>query len=253
MRPATATSMFWRPPEDALPPGAWFGLTTRSGGMSEGAFASLNLGLGVDDDPSRVEENRARVRAALGFRRDEPARVHQEHGRRLVTPPEAPTTADGFLVRAGDPWVAVSAADCAAAAIVSEDGAAGALLHCGWRGAVAEIAAAAVEALGGLGHDPGSLRASISPCLHACCFPVGPEVAASFPPEHLRAHPSGRPALDLPGAIAAMLRRAGVPAGSILTAPECTACDTVRFFSHRRERGLTGRHWALLHLPGRRS
>ena len=243
---------FWRPPEDALPTGVWFGLTTRSGGVSGGIFASLNVGLGVDDEPARVGENRARVRAALGLGDHEPARVHQEHGRRIVAPRDAPTRADGFLVRAGDPWVAVSAADCAAVAIVAADGSAGALLHSGWRGAAAGISAAAIAELRALGHDPRSLRASIGPCLHACCFPVGPEVVALFPPAHFRPHASGRPGLDLPGAIAATLRDEGLPVKSIHAASECTACDAARFFSHRRERGLTGRHWGLLHLPAPR-
>ncbi|HKO22566.1 MAG TPA: laccase domain-containing protein, partial [Candidatus Eisenbacteria bacterium] len=70
-------------------------------------------------------------------------------------------------------------------------------------------------------------------------------------PAFLRPHPTGQPSLDLPGAIAAALAAAGVPAGRIETAPECTASEPARFFSHRRDRGLTGRHWALLHLAPR--
>jgi hypothetical protein len=73
-------------------------------------------------------------------------------------------------------------------------------------------------------------------------------VAALFAREQLRPHASGRSALDLPGAIAASLRAAGLPAEAIHAAPECTSCDADRFFSHRRDRGLTGRHWGLLHL-----
>jgi len=242
---------FWRPPAGALPPGVWFGLTTRAGGASEGPFASLNLGLGVGDAEPRVEENRARVRAALDIGAEGPARVHQEHGTRLVGPLDVPATADGFLVRSGDPWVAVSTADCAAVAIVAPDGAAGTLLHSGWRGSAAGIAAAAVEALRSLGHEPRALRASIGPCLHACCFPVGPEVAALFGPELLRPHPAGRPALDLPGAIARTLREAGLREEAIHAAEECTACEADRFYSHRRDRGVTGRHWGLLRLPAR--
>ena len=248
--PDAARLSFWRPPGGALPAGAWFGVTTRLGGTSVGAFAALNLGLAVGDADARVEENRSRVRAELGLGTHEPFRVHQEHGRRIVLPGEAPCGADGFLVRAGDPWVAVSAADCAPVAVLAADATAGALLHSGWRGAVAGIAVAAVEELGRLGYDPAALRASIGPCLHACCFPIGPDVAALFPKEHLRAHPTGQLALDLPGAIAASLRRAGVPRSAIHVAGECSSCEAGRFYSHRRDRGITGRHWGLLHLPG---
>jgi len=249
--PDPAAPVFWRPPRGFLPEGAWFGLATRLGGSSTGAYAELNLGLGVGDDEARVEENRARVRVALGLQGDEPRRLHQEHGRRLVLPGQAPCTADGFLVRAGDPWAAVSAADCAAVAIVARDASAGAVVHSGWRGAAAEIAAAAVERLAEWGHDPATLVAAVSPCLRACCFEVGPEVAALFAAEHLRPHPSGKQSLDLPGAIAATLRRAGLPARSIHLAEACTSCDSERFYSHRRDRGVTGRHWGLLALAER--
>jgi hypothetical protein len=109
---------------------------------------------------------------------------------------------------------------------------------------------AAVGELERLGHDPAALRVSIGPCLHACCFPIGPDVAALFANEHLRPHPTGQPALDLPGAIASSLRGAGVPRGAIHVAGECTSCEAGRFYSHRRDRGVTGRHWGLLHLPG---
>ncbi|HEY7727054.1 MAG TPA: polyphenol oxidase family protein [Candidatus Eisenbacteria bacterium] len=249
--PGPAAPPFWRPPAGHFPEGAWFGLTTRLGGASEGAYSGLNLGLGVGDEEARVGLNRARVRTALGLGEDEPRRLHQVHGCRLVLPDEAPESADGFLLRAGDPWAAVSAADCAAVGIVARDGSVGTLLHSGWRGAAAGIATVAVERLAELGHGPRSLLAAVSPCLHACCFEVGPEVAALFPGEHLSLHRSGKQALDLPGVIAATLRRAGIPEESIHVAAECTSCAADRYYSHRRDRGITGRHWGLLALAGR--
>jgi purine-nucleoside/S-methyl-5'-thioadenosine phosphorylase / adenosine deaminase len=243
---------FWRPPAGHFPPGAWFGLATRRGGVSRGPFASLNLGLEVPGEiREAVLENRRRVREALAIPESGPARIIQVHGDRIVEPREQPSEADGFLVRAGDPWAAVTAADCAPVAIVASDASAAALLHCGWRGALAGIAARAVERLREGGHRPAELHASIGPCLHACCFPVGPEVAERFPGSLLRPHPSGKAALDLPGAIQSTLEGAGIPAGAIYVAPECTSCVRERFYSHRRDRGVTGRHWALLRLTSR--
>jgi polyphenol oxidase len=131
---------------------------------------------------------------------------------------------------------------------VAGDGSSAALLHCGWRGARARIAEAAVELLSAQGFQASTLRAAIGPCLHACCFPIGPEVAREFNPALLRPHPSGRQALDLPAAIVDALTSAGVPSDQIWAAPECTSCDAERFFSHRRDQGVTGRHWALLRL-----
>ena len=238
----------WRPPVGAMPDLAWFGMSTRLGGVSEGPYASLNLGLSVGDVEAAVQENRRRLRLAAGATADQPRMVHQVHGRTIVTPAEASARADGFLVLAGDPWVGVSAADCAAVAVVAEDASAGMLLHCGWRGARAEIGAAGVERLSRRGIPLKSLRAAIGPCLHACCFPVGPEVAEQFDPVLLRAHPSGKSSLDLPAAIRKTLVDAGIPTGNIFTALECTSCDRERYYSHRRDRGITGRHWALLRL-----
>jgi YfiH family protein len=242
----------WSPPSGALPGAARFGMARRAGGVSRGPYASLNLGLGVGDEEQAVLENRRRIRALLGMAEDGPLRLHQVHGRVLAEPKDAPCEADGFIVRAGDPWVAVSAADCAPVAIVSADAARGALLHCGWRGARERIAAHAVTRLVASGCAAGSLHAAIGPCLMPCCFPIGPEVAAEFHPSLLRPHPTGQPALDLPEAIADALIEAGVPAERIRRASECTSCAIDSYFSHRRDRGITGRHWAFLRLapPG---
>ena len=177
--------------------------------------------------------------------------VHQVHGRVIVTTEEAsrgPVEADGILVSAGDPWIAVTVADCAPVAIVEPGSARAALLHCGWRGARDGIPGAAVTRLEEEGFDAGRLLAAIGPCLHACCFPVGPEVAAEFDPSHLRPHPTGQPSLDLPDAIVADLVRAGMEPDRIAVASECTSCQPERWFSHRRDKGLTGRHWALLRI-----
>jgi hypothetical protein len=243
---------FWRPPAAALPDGAWFGMTTRLGGHGRGPYAAFNVSLGVGDDPEIVRGHREALRAALGYEEATPRLANQVHGNRLIAPAEAPAEADGFLVGAGDPWVAVSAADCAPVGIVSEDGRHGAILHSGWRGARAGIAARAVERLAAAGAAPDALRAVVGPCIHACCLVVGPEVASQFESALLRPHPTGRLAVDLPEAIRRGLIEAGVPAARIFVAEECTSCRADRFYSHRRDRGVTGRHWAFLRLalPG---
>jgi YfiH family protein len=244
----------WTAPAGSLPEGVRFAMATRNGGVSEGPYATLNLGLRVDDREEAVLENARRVREALGMTQDEPRRVRQVHGAALVGAAQvgangAGRAADGFLVRGGDPWVAVSVADCAPVAVVAADGSQGALLHSGWRGTRDGIAVRAVEALGRRGVPPSELHVVVGPCIHACCYPVGAETAARFPTFLSKPHPSGRFALDLPGAILTSLAGAGVSPGRSFTAPECTACRPDRFFSHRRDSGVTGRHWALLSLP----
>ncbi|HEX7078665.1 MAG TPA: polyphenol oxidase family protein [Candidatus Eisenbacteria bacterium] len=238
-------------------------MTTRRGGVSEGPFATLNVGLVSGDLEERVAENRRRARETFGCGERDPIRARQVHGSRLLavrpgadrgTAPEEP--ADGLLVERAEPdrspCVAVSVADCAPVAVVSGDGTWAALLHSGWRGTLAGIASRAVERLARSGAAPETLRAVVGPCIHACCYPVGLDVAARFPTIHWRPHGSGQPALDLPGAIAASLAAAGVPAGRITVAPECTSCRADLFFSHRRDGGVTGRHWAMLRLGAER-
>jgi hypothetical protein len=237
----------WRPAGDPFPPNAWFGVPTRRGGVSPGPYASLNLGLGVGDDRERVLRNRTILLGALGIPETGPLRVRQVHGTRIVEPQGAEEEADGFLIRAGDPWTAVSVADCAPVALVARDGAHGALLHSGWRGTKEGIAGRAVRLLAERGVPAAEIIASIGPCIHACCYPVGPDVAREFSKEVLKPHPSGV-ALDLPLAIARSLEEEGVARSAIHAAPECSSCDAERFYSHRRDHGITGRHWALFHL-----
>ena len=239
--------LLWRPPADHFPRNAWFGFPTRRGGVSRGPYASLNLGLEIGDERDHVLRNRAILFGALGIPEPGPLRVRQVHGTRIVGPDEATSEADGFLVRTGDPWTAVSAADCAPVALAARSGARGALLHSGWRGAGGRIAAGAVRLLAERGVPAAEVVASIGPCIHACCYPVGPDVAREFSKEVLKPHPSGI-ALDLPLAIARALLEEGVGEDAIHIAPECTSCDADRFYSHRRDRGITGRHWALFHL-----
>ena len=237
----------WSPIEGLFPPGARFVFPKRRGGVSDGPFASLNMGMDIGDERENVLRNRSIVFGALGIKAAGPLRARQVHGTRVVGPEDAETDADGFLLRAGDPWTAVSAADCPPVALVARNGAHGALLHSGWRGTRDGIAAGAVRMLEARGIPASEIVVSIGPCIHACCYPVGQEVAREFSEEVLKRHPDGV-ALDLPLAIARTLEEAGVRGAAILAASECTSCDASSFFSHRRDRGVTGRHWALFHL-----
>jgi len=245
--------VFWTAPPGTLPAGATLVMTTRVGGVSRGPYAELNVGLRVGDREDSVLENVRRIRGALGMDAREPARVRQVHGVDLEDAVAANASdrvprADGLLLAAGDPWAAVSVADCAAVALVAEDGTRGALVHSGWRGTLDGIAVRAALALERSGSPLETLHVVIGPCIHVCCYPVGPETAGRFPAFLIQPHASGGFALDLPGAIAASLTGAGVPRARIAIAPECTACLPERFYSHRRDRGTTGRHWMLLRL-----
>jgi YfiH family protein len=216
-------------------PGAKALFTTRRGGVSSGAFESLNLGLLTDDDSANVHENRARVAAATGCSRERFLYGKQVHGatvRRATEPPgpERPRTdEDGQATALSGHPALVFVADCTPV-VLAADGAVAAL-HVGWRGAAAGIVREGVAALREVG-GTGPVTALIGPGARGCCYEVGDEVHAQFTAYDARRGDN----LDLPAVIRAQLADAEVHDVGL-----CTMCWFGLFFSHRRDRGVTGR------------
>ncbi len=233
---------------DGAPPGARVTFTTRAGGVSEGAFASLNLGLLTEDEPARVVENRRRACQGAGVDPETATMALQVHGARVtearpfgvVTPGTDYEPCDGLWSdRAGQGMLLVTA-DCLPVALARRNGAPRlAVLHVGWRGLLAGIAEEGARVVG------AGAAAALGPAIGPCCYEVGEEVAAPFRkrfgPEVVR---DGR--LDLPLAAELALRRAGVE--SVERVGGCTACDPELYFSHRRDRGRTGRQGVVAAL-----
>ncbi|MFP2898849.1 peptidoglycan editing factor PgeF [Corallococcus sp. 4LFB] len=228
------------------------GFATRAGGVSEGPFASLNLGFSVGDERPRVEENHRRLAQAAGAELGALCRVSQVHGDTVL---EARGEADAVLrptlgeadalwTEGEGSWVAVGTADCVPVLIVDPRGRRVAAVHSGWKGTDLEISARAVEALVARGSRPEHLLAAVGPCIQACCYEVSAELGdrfrARFGPDVVRA--GARPHLDLSLAVKASLLGAGLKPGQVDVLQACTACDPDRFFSHRRDAGRTGRH-----------
>jgi purine-nucleoside/S-methyl-5'-thioadenosine phosphorylase / adenosine deaminase len=205
--------------------------STRVGGVSEGPFASLNLGRKLGDDPARVDENRRRLCAALGA---DPAglalnfQVHSASVNR-ARPASRGAPGDGLWTdEPGVPMLAL-AADCVPVALVRRNRPrpAAAVLHSGRIGLLAGILEAGVQALG-----EGPLAAAVGPAIGPCCYEVGDDVSAAFRSRFGRAIVRGG-RLDLWTAAERVLREAGVAA--IERFDICTACDADRFFSYRRD------------------
>ena len=215
-------------------PGARGLFTTRHGGVSTGPYASLNLGPWTDDDPAAVAENRARVAAAAGVGRL--LHGHQVHGtsvRRATEPTGTPAEEDGQATALEDAAALVLVADCLPVLLAS--GGAVAALHGGWRGLAGGILAEGVAALRDLGAE-GPVSAAIGPGARGCCYEVGEEVHAAF--ADIPGVRVGERNLDLPAVARHALAAAGVE--TIHDVGLCTLCDD-RFFSHRRDGGVTGR------------
>lgn len=212
--------------------------TTREGGVSEGVYASLNLGLLTADDPGRVEENRRLACTALGA---DPARLalnHQQHGAEILRAEAGVHGRPADALWTDEPGLPVLAlgADCLPLALVRTAGTpAVAVVHAGWRGLLAGVVERAAAALG------GPLAAAVGPAIGPCCYEVGPEVREPLAARYGAAAVRGGHA-DLRAAAELALRGASVQ--RVDHVEHCTACDA-RFFSHRRDAGLTGRQGVL--------
>jgi YfiH family protein len=206
-------------------PGGTALFTTRRGGVSEGPYASLNLGLLTQDDAERVAENRERLRSAVGGRRL--AQGRQVHGTLVVVDGGDLEEADGQVTTLPGVAAIVLTADCLPVALAGPAGIG--VVHAGWRGLSAGVLEAGVEATG------GAVAAAIGPGIGPCCYEVGDDVRAVFG--------TGARTLDLKAVARARLEAAGVR--EVDDCGLCTACDAERFFSHRRDRGLTGRQAGL--------
>ncbi len=242
-------------------PGAHAVFTTRRGGFSEGPYASLNLGRLTDDHPEAVRRNRGRLQKQFGVR---PAHVRQVHGTAVRTVSDAADPfvaplpeagielpeADGQATRLEGVAPMVLTADCLPIAIAGRGGSGGrsggavAMLHAGWRGLAGGIVAEGVRAVRELGADR-PLEAAIGPGAGGCCYEVGEDVHETFAGygKHVR---RGRN-LDLKAIARDQLERAGVQ--TVYDVELCTICSGEDlFFSHRRDRGVTGRQAGLAWL-----
>ena len=230
-------------------PGARVAFTTRLGGVSEGPYSSLNLGILTDDDPDRVNRNRRVVAEALGLAADSIAMGWQVHGADIAewsAPP--PPGRDGFARPGAElqkvdahatavPGLGllVLAADCLPVALAGDGRVA--MLHCGWRGLAGGIVERTVATFE---HPPA---AALGPCIGRCCYEVGPEVLEAFADMDGVAH--GR-MLDLRAVARAKLCSAEVTVADDVDL--CTSCRPDLFFSHRRDNGVTGRQAGIAWL-----
>lgn len=236
--------------------------STRQGGVSRSPFATLNLGQSVGDIPAAVEENRRRFFGAFGIDPARVVRVWQAHGNGVVCVdaelagrPGFPSclmdergTFDALITQLPGLALTVSTADCLPILIHDPVRRAVAAVHAGWRGTAQRIAARALAAMrDAYGTDPSDCRAAIGPGIRGCCFEVDAAVtevmAAALPSweRHARANRPGHWLLDLAEVNRAVLESAGVCDDRMEDVGLCTSCRNEIFFSHRADKGRTGR------------
>lgn len=215
---------------------------TRRGGVSTGIYDSLNLGRGSRDDPRAVLENQARAAAALGHSADALAIAYQVHSARVhvVDKPfgDDRPEGDGAATRTPGVVCGALAADCAPVLMADPEAQVVCAVHAGWRGALGGVIEAGVEAMTGLGADPGRIVAAVGPCIGPQSYEVGEDFRRIFleadPDSAGRFHATEALALafDLPAYTLDRLRRAGVDQAEWIGAD--TYSDPGLFFSNRR-------------------
>ena len=231
-------------PTLAAVPGLEHGFFGRLGGVSTGIYASLNCGPGSGDDLDAVRENRARVAHVFGAAPDRLLSLHQVHSARavIVVGPwsgERPQ-ADGMAAATPGLALGVLAADCAPVLFADAEAGVIGAAHAGWKGALAGVLEATVEAMARLGARADRIVAAIGPCIAFQSYEVGPEFEALFlardPASSSRfgPGPAGRAHFDLSGYCADRLHRAGILSVDRLDHDTLTRQNEL--FSHRRSR-----------------
>ncbi len=216
----------------------------RKGGVSEGIYASLNCGLGSDDDPAHVLENRRLCVASAGLGEAALVTCHQVHSAQVVRVMEpwdsenAPQ-ADALVCARPGIAIGVLTADCAP--VLFADTAAGVVgaAHAGWKGAVDGVLEATVDEMVDMGAQRSTLRVAVGPCIHQPSYEVGEEICAEVLTKSPWARPLFLPSsregcflFDLPEYVEERLKRAGLSEIHVFGAD--TYVDEKRYFSYRR-------------------
>jgi polyphenol oxidase len=249
----------WITPDWPAPPQVKAAATLRTGGVSKGAFESLNLGTHVGDEPAAVAENRRLLRAALGLP-GEPSWLNQVHGSAVVDASaadikqsaqgsvETPATADASIARGPGGVCVVMTADCLPVIFCDRAGSRVGAAHAGWRGLAGGVLGATIDALA---TPPSQLLAWLGPAIEPDAFEVGDEVREAFlqisadNAAAFRANARGRWQADLYQLARNELARLGVTA--VYGGGFESFADSKRFFSYRRE-NRTGRMATLVWL-----
>ena len=224
--------------------GVTHGFFTRTGGISEGVYASLNCGIGSRDERARVLENRRRVAQHLGVTETQLLTCHQTHSAKAQVatqpwPPDLNPKVDALVTATPGLAIAVLAADCAPVLFADPHARVIGAAHAGWRGALSGILDATVAAMERLGARCERIKAVLGPCIGSETYEVGEEFEAAFLSADAanacffrRCEPAARARFDLPGYIIHRLEQAEL--GTVENATQCTYLNESLFFSYRR-------------------
>jgi polyphenol oxidase len=225
-------------------PGIRHAFFTRTGGVSSGIYAGLNGGLGSQDEPQKVHENRRRMAATLDVAPEKLLTLHQVHSPDVIVATEPwPSTVrpkgDAMVTKVPGIALGVTAADCGPVLLVDPKARVIGAAHAGWKGALGGVVEATIEAMEAQGASRDGIIVGLGPMLRQRNYEVGMEFVARFEeadPDNARFFSSasrhGHAMFDLPGYIQARLSAAGVLMVDDIDL--CTYADEDSFFSYRR-------------------
>ena len=225
-------------------PGIGHGFFTRNGGVSEGVYQSLNIGLGSHDERTRVEENRSRIARTFDLEPDRLVSLYQHHSADAVTvrepwaPGEGPK-ADAMVTDEPGILLGIATADCGPVLFADPQARVVGAAHAGWRGALTGILESTIEAMVALDAERDRIVAVLGPTISAAAYEVSAEFIERFTQADdgnaIYFKPNGKPdhaLFDLPAYIIDRLETAGIASATSLG--RCTYGEEENFFSYRR-------------------
>jgi YfiH family protein len=225
-------------------PGIRHGFVTRAGGVSEGIYASLNCGLGSNDDQACVHENRRRVLDMVDIPANTLLTAYQVHSPDVLVVEEEwrdgpRPKVDALVTKRANIAIAASSADCVPVLFADPEARVVAAAHAGWRGAIGGVLQATVKQMCALGARPERICAGVGPCIGPASYEVGPEFPAPFlaqNPNNVRffrpAQRTGHHMFDLESYVASELAVMKLAEIEVAHRDTCAEADT--FFSYRR-------------------
>ncbi len=229
------------------------GFTTRQGGVSQGYYASLNLGLGTGEDPQLVNQNRQMIVEQFGVVKEQVCILEQVHGNTVIVAEPSWHTfqADAMISNQKNLLLVIGVADCVPILFYDPIKKAIGAAHAGWRGTSLRIVEKVLEKMSQeYGSSPSDVRVVLGPAISKKNYQVGSEVIEAFIkagfPQDVYEPDHDRYRLDVVAANVYLLKNLGV--AHIDTLAYCTFADPKTFYSHRRDAKKRGSHWAVIKL-----